>query len=340
MRSSRPPVRCLCIVLCLLLFARFSAAAPQLPESPLQWINSRPLSLDALKGKAVVFYFFEEQCPKCVEKWPPMLEASQEFQGQPVVFIGVNSGNSRRTVESYVRKVKIPWPIIVDEDRSLEKQFDLPAEISLQNIYQMRVVSPEGVVRRADPNAFVTSVNDSLVGASWKIDPSTVPAELQSAWKEVELGDYQRALPLLKRPLASRDDDERTAAERLRDLVLNDLGELANRAQEHEQQQQIWSAYKLFDSISTRFRGYEGSGEAAAKVKELAKHESVKTEQSALRKLAAAKSTGSRGDQRSVKRAVGMLESLVEDFPETEAAAEAREILDRLANPPEPPAVE
>lgn len=320
----------------LLLFAQFSAAAPRLPENPSQWINSRPLSLEALKGKAVVFYFFEEQCPRCIEKWPPLLEASQQFQGEPVVFIGVNSGNSRRTVDSYARKVNIPWPIIVDEDRSLEKQFDLPKEISLQNIYQMRVVSPEGIVRSGNPNAFETTVKDSLIGAAWKIDPATLPEELQAAWKEVELGDYQRALPLLKRPLASRNDELRAAAEQLQRLVLNDLSEQARQAKEFEEQDKTWDAFKLYASIATRFKGYEGSDESIDKAKELAKHESVKSEQTAMKKLAVAKSTGNRGDQRSVQRAVGMLKSLVEDYPGSEAAVEAQQILDQIENPPEP----
>lgn len=328
-------VRCL-FAGCLLLFAQFSEAAPRLPENPSQWINSRPLSLEALKGKAVVFYFFEEQCPRCIEKWPPMLESSQKFQGQPVVFIGVNSGNSRGTVDSYVRKVKIPWPIIVDEDRSLEKKFDLSNEISLQNIYQMRVVTPEGTVRNGNPNEFETTVKDSLTGAAWRVDPESMPDELQAAWKEVELGDYLRALPLLKRPLASKNDELRTAAEQLQSLVQNDLSEQTARAKEHEAQGKIWDAYKLYASISTRFKGYEGVDESTDKAKELAKHESVKAEQSAMKKLTVAKSTGNRGDQRSVQRAVGMLKSLVEDYPGSEAALEAQQILDRIENPPEP----
>lgn len=31
-----------------------------LPTNPSQWINSQPISVDAIKGKGVVLYFFEE----------------------------------------------------------------------------------------------------------------------------------------------------------------------------------------------------------------------------------------------------------------------------------------
>jgi hypothetical protein len=33
----------------------------RLPSNPAQWINSRPISMDQLRGKAAVLYFFEEQ---------------------------------------------------------------------------------------------------------------------------------------------------------------------------------------------------------------------------------------------------------------------------------------
>jgi hypothetical protein len=42
---------------------RTNSADPefQLPSNPAQWINSRPISMEQLRGKAAVLYFFEEQ---------------------------------------------------------------------------------------------------------------------------------------------------------------------------------------------------------------------------------------------------------------------------------------
>lgn len=48
------------------LFATVCAAlqaqdnAVSLPMNPVQWINSPPISMSAMKGKGAVLYFFEE----------------------------------------------------------------------------------------------------------------------------------------------------------------------------------------------------------------------------------------------------------------------------------------
>lgn len=42
------------------LAAEASGQNLQLPQSPRAWINSPPVTIDTLKGKGVVFYFFEE----------------------------------------------------------------------------------------------------------------------------------------------------------------------------------------------------------------------------------------------------------------------------------------
>ena len=67
----------------------------RLPDQPAAWVNSPPISLSALKGKAAVLWFYEEQCPNCKKKWPALLAAAKQYEGQPIVFIAVNSGNSR-----------------------------------------------------------------------------------------------------------------------------------------------------------------------------------------------------------------------------------------------------
>src|SRR5690349_3653751 len=59
-------------------FTRMQATAADtaelLPRDPAAWLNSPPLSVEALKGKGVVLWFFEEQCPRCRAKWPGMYD--------------------------------------------------------------------------------------------------------------------------------------------------------------------------------------------------------------------------------------------------------------------------
>src|SRR6476659_9629757 len=188
--------------------------AELLPSGPAAWLNSAPLTTDALKGKGVVLWFFEEQCPKCRGKWPSMYELAKQYTGQPVVFIAVNSGTSPAEVEQYAREVRLTWPIIVDPSRQFEKIW-LDQPISLQNIHQLELILPSG--RKGDGrwNDLDGSVKAALKGASWKIDPKTIPPIFMPTWQAVELGNYSAAANLLKKGLVTKNAEVKAAAERV-----------------------------------------------------------------------------------------------------------------------------
>src|SRR5690606_16236548 len=65
-----------------------SAALPTLPTAAEQWANSSPLTYEGMKGKAVVFWYFEEQCPSCAKKWVGLKELAQAHADDPVLFVG------------------------------------------------------------------------------------------------------------------------------------------------------------------------------------------------------------------------------------------------------------
>src|SRR4051812_37123176 len=83
----------------------FSAEEPvtycQLPGKEADWINSSPLTVENLKGKAVILWFFEEECPKCRANWPNMYKIAEKYADKPVIFVAVNSGTPRKKLEAY-----------------------------------------------------------------------------------------------------------------------------------------------------------------------------------------------------------------------------------------------
>ncbi len=311
-------------------------ALPTLPADPQAWVNSRPLSLEDLRGKGIVFLFFEEDCPRCRDGWPQRIAEAQAAQGQPVIVIGVISGIPRRDVENYARSNNLSWPLIVDADRSVEAQFKLPAPISLQNIMQAKVVKGDGTIRGGNAFQFADIVAAAKEGAAWKISPEEIPDELKAAWTEIELGDYLRALPLLRRPLASKKDDVKAAAEKLQGVVLTDLEPLLARLAEQAAAGNAWEEYKLVRRVNERFRGYPGTEEVTPRERELARDDNVKAQLAAYTRLNAARTLGSRGDPASINRAVGLLKTLVEQSPDTEAAEEARGIIAQFEKPATP----
>ncbi|HEX5103835.1 MAG TPA: TlpA disulfide reductase family protein [Pirellulaceae bacterium] len=328
----------LLVVSCLLVIqASGSSAADQdsgeqlLPANPAMWLNSPPLTSDTLKGKGVVLWFYEEQCPRCRERWPGMYDVAKKFDGKPVVFIAVNSGNPRDEVEQYAKGVKLPWPVIVDQSREFEKQW-LDSEISLQNIHQLALILPDGRKQMANWNDFEGAVQKAAEGATWKIDPQTIPAAFQPTWRLVEMGKYDQAAAMVKKGLTTSNAEVKEAATRVHEFVQQELKKSAERAAKLRQEGDTWNAYQAYREIAASFAGYELPLEVSAAQKELAADEKVKQQLDAARALESIKKSfpTARTDI-ARKRIVRRLEQLVELFPDSEAAVEAKSILEQAA---------
>ncbi len=114
------------------------------------------------------------------------------MEDQPVVFLAVNSGNSSSSVKSYLDRVNVKWPAIVDRDRKFEAACRV-GEISLRNIWQTRVITPKGALRHAS----VDQIGRYLKQAKWNLDPTGIPIGLKPTWRALEFGDVLRAASLL-----------------------------------------------------------------------------------------------------------------------------------------------
>ena len=187
-------------------------AVKEFPSEPAMWVNSEPLSVEALKGKGAFVWFYEEGCPRCREKWPEMLATAKKYEGKPVVFIAVNSGTSRNEVENYAQSTGLNWPILVDTSREFEKQSGV-SEISLQNIYQLGIISPDGSFSQANAREFGAAAERAAAGAKWTVDPTGMPAALMPAWTAIEMGDFAAAATLVKKGLATNKPEIKEAVE-------------------------------------------------------------------------------------------------------------------------------
>lgn len=302
-------------------------ASPKLPTNPAVWINFPPISNDMLAGKAAVLYFFEETCPRCAEAWPRVLTQAAKFEGEPVMFIAVNSGSSRLQLEAYLRKNKVNWPVICDSDRSFENQFAFM--ISLENIKQVRLLMPDGKFKNGDFDNIEGSAVDALRDAKWKIEPKDIPPVLHPAWLAIEFGNYPGAAQTLKKNLNGKGEIKE-AATLLNQFVLDDLTAQTDAAKKLLDDGKKWEAFKRYSAITIKFKGFAIPAEVNSTLKELATDDAIKEEQAAMRQFdfamqAAARSPSAR------KGAIKQLEKLIKDHPDTEAAAEAQKVIEQAA---------
>jgi thiol-disulfide isomerase/thioredoxin len=306
------------------------ALAEELPSDPGRWVHSPPLSKEMLSGKAVVFYFVEEQCPNCEKRWPGVLEAAAKFQGQPVLFVAVNSGTSPAEFEGYLRRNNVTWPAISDWDRSFEKQFGF--EISLDNICQVEMLMPDGSFQSGSFNDLEGSAKKAAQSAQWKVEPKDIPDGLRDAWLAIEFGSYPEAARSISKNVDGKGPLG-VAAQLLKKYVQDDLTAKIAAAQKHLDDGDAWQAYKGFSAIPIRYKGYDIPMDINARIQELGKSDAIKQELAAQKLLTKAEQTAMKGPN-SLKSAVKQLQTLVKLHPETEAGIQAQVYLDQMNSQP------
>lgn len=95
-------------------------AAPEL-GSKGPWINSAPLTLQALRGKVVLVHFWTFACINCQRTLPQVKEAWKTYKDRGFVVIGVHSPElafekSEKNVREAVIKDGITYPVVIDGD--------------------------------------------------------------------------------------------------------------------------------------------------------------------------------------------------------------------------------
>ena len=99
-------------------------ALPEFTNSKsAEWINSKPLSIQDLKGKVVMLDFWTFECWNCYRSFPWLHELEAQFKDQPFQVVGVHTPEfeHERRVELVQDKVKefgLVHPVVMDNDFS------------------------------------------------------------------------------------------------------------------------------------------------------------------------------------------------------------------------------
>ncbi|ERO64025.1 hypothetical protein P308_26310 [Pseudomonas piscis] len=120
-----------------MMAAAGAMSAPALPvQGPLpplsgavQWLNSPPLSAEALKGKVVLVDFWTYSCINCLRSLPYVKAWAEKYRDQGLVVIGVHAPEFafERDVGNVTKAVKdlgIDYPVAIDNDYRIWRAFD------------------------------------------------------------------------------------------------------------------------------------------------------------------------------------------------------------------------
>ncbi len=111
------------------------------PDFVLTTLAGDSFSLREARGKPVVLNFWATWCGPC-QRELPTLQAAAERYGDRVLIVGIDQGEEAATVQAYVDKLGLTFPIPMD------------SEFAVSELYNVRglpttfFIDPEGVIRQ------------------------------------------------------------------------------------------------------------------------------------------------------------------------------------------------
>jgi peroxiredoxin len=112
-------------------FAQMGVVKPQVrmeaPAFDLNDIKGGRKGLTDFKGKVLLLNFWATWCPDCREEMPSMEELWEKYKSKGVIIIAVAVGSRRREVESFARKLGLTFPIVLDSDGAVRRDYEVTA---------------------------------------------------------------------------------------------------------------------------------------------------------------------------------------------------------------------
>ena len=106
------------------------------------WINSKPMDLDALKGKIVVLDFWATWCGPCLSAVPHTNEMKEKYAKKGVVIIGVCNQRGSEKMAATVKSHGIRYPVAVDAGTN--------ASYKVSSYPDYYLIDRKGILRWAD----------------------------------------------------------------------------------------------------------------------------------------------------------------------------------------------
>jgi len=94
------------------------------PDFETEYLNGDKFVLYELRGKPVILNFWATWCPPCIKEMPVFQKLYEENKGELIV-IGVNLQEDKETIEKFIKKINVTFPIILDKDGKIEQKYNV-----------------------------------------------------------------------------------------------------------------------------------------------------------------------------------------------------------------------
>ncbi|WP_439623721.1 peroxiredoxin family protein [Gemmata sp.] len=259
------PLRYLVSFSATLLLSLCAGAQDTAPDFPLgRFADGKSYQLSDYRGKVVVLYFYESQCPRCKGAVPERNEVVKAFEGKPVKFIAVGAGDTLDAVTGYGRETGLKMPIFADSLGLMEARYG--QKISLENIWQFRVIGPDGAI--VGNTMDKATIEKALEKAAWKYDPKDYDPKLKAALDAFEWNQWDAGMKLLAPLRRSPVKPVAESANKLYDALKAEADAWKTEAEKAVETDPV-AAYDLYTKVTTHFpteANFKGAQEAKQKL--------------------------------------------------------------------------
>ena len=93
------------------------------PSFQLASLEGRQISPQDFLGRVVVIDLWATWCGPCHVQADFLETLYDEYQGQGVEFLAINSGEDLSTVQSFVEKTPFPYPVLMDPNQTVMRRY-------------------------------------------------------------------------------------------------------------------------------------------------------------------------------------------------------------------------
>ena len=197
------------------------------------------------------------------------------FKDKPVKFIGVGAGDTPLETSAYVRDNKLELPVFADNLGLMEARYGI--KISLQNIWQYRVIGPDGKVVGYDMSQPALEKVLSAAKVEFRYKGKGYDAKLDPIVDLFEWGQHAQGMKLLAPQRKSPTKALAESANKLYDAVKEEGKEWAAEAEKLAGTDPV-RTYDLDAKVAAVFAGDELGKSVAEPLKKLAADKAVQQE--------------------------------------------------------------
>lgn len=110
------------------------------PDFVLETIDGEQVRLSDYQGQGVYLSFWQSTCRICARELPAKISQYEKQHEEGIELLYINIAEARLTASNYARKHEIPFPVLLDPDRTVTYRYGV---ISLPTSV---FIDPDGIV--------------------------------------------------------------------------------------------------------------------------------------------------------------------------------------------------